>query len=524
MLGRVLSSARAWALLPLLALSAASCSLLLDFPEEGMLAGGSDAGASPGGGDVGGGGSFPICPDFAEAITVDKTTWRGEMQDPMPDYYASTTGLERFGNKLYVYGGSHAPFESVFTGTEQGLHELYLIEIPDGQPAELAASVTACGLETGLSGRITALSTGDVVISGSIGVDTFLWGPGNWSFSVGGPNCGQVAPFVLPSQIFNGAPFFAKVTDTDVLPLVPDAGSDGLGIDVDQRNGYVAAIGVTKGKLFESNAENADHRYFVQHSLECCADVTFVLDDHFMDYQASDNQGGAGIAVDEDGNAWFGGGSCNDQIDCDDQGAFFGVMPPNDGPEMIVERPGTRSTITTVRFADDRLLIGGRYDGELEMLGKSLPPSSADDAFVMAMDRDTRDILWTWPAAEGDPGYDRAAFNSVVDIAVLGDRDCGAVYVLGCTVPGGGSTAECATPKAKKHGFLAKLDFTTGGVVWSQDIQLENEDFDFFLPTAITAQGERVWMAATLNNSVTLAGTQVSGAQSGETVVFELSP
>jgi len=506
----------------LLGAAANGCSFLIDFPEEG-------SGAGPlGGGPLGGGGGGEVCEDFAANPTLEKTTWRSEMRAPDEDDDIATTGLARYGDQLYAFGRTKDGLADLFTGSSTDVRELYLVRIPDQGPATLAMGATACNYsDGGLAGRITALSDGSIVVSGMLGIDPVFPAPGTWSFALGDtPVCspGTSAPLLSPVEEFGGDPFFAKIEAANIFTNVPQVGSDGLGLDVDQRKKFITAIGVVKGQAFNATFTNLDHRYFVQRSTEMSGDTTYVLEDHFHDYHQTARFGEAGVAVDEDGNGWFGGGSCDDAATCGDQGAFFGVLPPDEAPELIVERPGTPSAITVVRFADDRLVFGGRYDGTLSMLGATLPPASSTDAFVMVMARDNREILWTYPGTTAEPGYERIGFNVVTDLAVMGDRDCGAVYVLGCTVPGGGSAAECVVPLGGKRGFIAKLDFTTARELWVDDIALENPNYDFFLPTAMTAQGNRLWLAATVNGQVAVAGTQIEGAAPQETLVLELSP
>ena len=156
------------------------------------------------------------------------------------------------------------------------------------------------------------------------------------------------------------------------------------------------------------------------------------------------------------------------------------------------------------------------------MLGVTFPASSAGDAFVIAMDPHTRDVLWSYPGTS-PAGYDQTGFNSVVEVAVLGTRDCGAVYVLGCTVPSSGTQADCVVPAAGKRGFLAKLDLMSGREIWVENFVLGNPDFDFFLPTAMTAKLDKLWIAGTVSGKAAIAGTQVVGAAPQEAVVLQLS-
>jgi hypothetical protein len=132
-------------------------------------------------------------------------------------------------------------------------------------------------------------------------------------------------------------------------------------------------------------------------------------------------------------------------------------------------------------------------------------------------------VLWTWPAADGAPTYDDAGFDSVVDLVALGTRACGAVYVAGCSDPSSGSTGNCAYPGKAKHGFIAKLDLGTGQEIAIDEATLENPGYDVFLPTALAASADRVWLAASVSGKIGIAGTEIVGASPMETVVVELT-
>ena len=91
---------------------------------------------------------------------------------------------------------------------------------------------------------------------------------------------------------------------------------------------------------------------------------------------------------------------------------------------------------------------------------------------------------------------------------MLGDRACGAVYVLGCSAPGTTANPDCIYADVGKSAFVIKLDLGTGSRIWVQEIELENPDFEYFLPTALTAAEDKVWLAATLFGSVNVAGAR----------------
>ncbi len=500
---------------------AMGCSLLYDFPEEGTTSGS--------GGSGGGGGGPTICAAFAPVPTLDRVAWRGEMVDPGVNDELATTGLARdtVHDVLYAYGRTRGGIGGLFTGSGRHASELYLTAIPDQGTPTLAMAARMCAdVDPAFSGRVTTFLDGRAVVSGSLGFDFLLEGPGTWSIGVGDADqcaTGVSVPYDPDWNYYGGAPFFALVDETSVS-LDPLGVSDGGGVDVDDRDGRLAAIGVGAGQLFEQSTPDPYARYFVQRSTETSGNETFILDDHFARSPSNFVHAEAGVAVDEQGNAWFGGGSCNDGGACNDQGAFLGVLRTTGAPELIVERPGTASAVTAMAEADGTVLIGGRYDGELSMLGATLGAATSTDAFVIAMDSTSRDVLWTYPGATPTPGYDVIGHNALVDLAVLGTRDCGAVYLVGCTVPSTETNGDCAEPKVGKRGFIVKLDLGTGRELWVDDVALENPDYDLFLPTAIAAQGDHVWVAATASGKVDVAGTQVIGASPMETLVLTLSP
>jgi len=158
------------------------------------------------------------------------------------------------------------------------------------------------------------------------------------------------------------------------------------------------------------------------------------------------------------------------------------------------------------------------------MLGTTLPESGSMDAFVIAMNPTDREVRWTYPSASTPAGYDTQGYNTVADVAWLGTRECGAVYLLGCTVVGGGSDAACVTPALGKRGFLVKLDLGTGEEVWREDFAMANPGFEFFFPTALTANADAVWLAGSAFGQITIAGTQINAAAPMETFVLKLSP
>lgn len=508
-------------------LALGGCSFLLDFPKEGTTSAGGGTGGAGHGGAGGAGGGSAICAQYAAAPTVDKPSWRSKMNGPGTVGGVATTGLVRVGAQLFAYGRTTDGLTSFFTGSGTHVGELYLTKIPDMGAPSLAFAATACnGTRDALSGKITSQSDGRVAISGSLGFDLTLPGPGTWSFALGDADvCSSGATTVNavnPYDEFNGSPFFAVIGDTSIDTGLPPM-ADGIGLDIDDNKKNYGAIGIATGQVFEKMGPDLNERFFVQRSTETSANTTFVLANHFLETHIGFAYGEAAVAVDDAGNAWFGGGSCNDIGSCAGQGAFFGVLPATGSPELIVEQPGTPSAITSMAFVDSVLVLGGRYDGSLAMLGETLPASSGGDAFVMAVDPVTRKVIWRYPAGDAKPAYDPTGFNTVVDVAALGTRVCGAVYVLGCTVPTGGTAADCSVPAKGKRGFLLKLDLGNGKLVSVDDFTLENPSVDFAMPTALTASGEKIWMAATISGKATIAGTPVVGGAPEETVVLQLS-
>lgn len=311
---------------------------------------------------------------------------------------------------------------------------------------------------------------------------------------------------------------FASYAGGTEQPLDP---SDGRGIDIDSYPPFLGSIGVVVGAAFDaSEVTGTQPKFFVQRSTESTTDDTFVLGNHIQPVN-TENVDGA-VAVDERGTVWFGGGSCEAQFPCAEYGAFLGYLATTGSPTMLVERPGAASAITSMDVIDGVLVVGGRYTGALEMMGASFPEATGYDAFVMAIDTVTEDLLWSYPQAGDDIGYDPALFDTVVDLAALGGRDCGAVYVLGCEVASTTSDPDCVFPETGKSGFILKIDVTTGARVWSQVMELANPGFEFFVPTAITASEDKVWLAATVLGQLDIAGGTVIGAAPQESVVVQI--
>ncbi len=510
---------------------AGGCTFVLSFP---ILEGGQNAGGNGGEGGAGGSEPPPICDAFASTPGFNKVAIKASPDNP--DFTRiRTSGLARgeATNTLYVYGSTSGGLAGHFPTAFDYSVALFLLAVPDvGDPALRFSAQPCAELIEGVSGRMTLF--GDElrqVVGGSLGFD--FESPGTWSLTdSGASNCGSTPLTILGSgnYYYVGHPFFALVAPGSVGPsfagasapgAAPDAPSDGIGLDVDGSSPYLGSIGVASDSVFDGPDAGIYNKFFIQRSTESSADETFLLDDHYQPIY-TERRTEAAVATDDDGTVWFGGGSC-DQYFCDVQGAFVGKLATSGPPSFLAEFPTTSSGVSAMSLSDHVLLLGGRYTGVLSMLGATLPEATTDDAFVMALDTATEDVLWTYPSADVEPSFSRAGFNTVIDLVALGERDCGAVYVLGCSAPGDVGNPDCVVASPGKTGFVVKLDISTGREVWVQEVELENPGFDFFLPSAITASEDRVWLAATLLGSVQLAGGTVSGDMPQESVVVELS-
>ncbi len=185
--------------------------------------------------------------------------------------------------------------------------------------------------------------------------------------------------------------------------------------------------------------------------------------------------------------------------------------------------PGTASAITAMDLADNVVVIGGRYQNSLQLLGSQLPEATASDAFVIALDASSQDVLWAYPTAETGATFDQAQWEAVVDLAILGVKDCGAVYIAGCSVLASVAGPNCVDPAGGKRGFVIKLDLATGQELWVESIPLENPAYDIFLPTALRAFDDKVYLAASTFGSVSLAGGTFDGTGPMESLVLELT-
>ncbi len=538
-------SARARALLlastPVLvgtaATSLGACSFLLDFPKEG------GAGGSAGTGGAGGA-PGPTCDAFAKAPTLAQTLWNGTIASPVAGDQIVTRGLARdpTNNAIYAYGRTRDGLTGLMNAPSpagSGTSELFLVSIPPNGAPTLAMSAQSCDAanEPAVAGRMTVFhSDGRQIVSGAIGENAA--GATTWSLSTSGNDCGTPQALMVSGEQFSlaGVPFFALVAGATLTPNLAN-NADGYALDVDDTAspdgmvGNIAAIGVASGIPFGTNADPFASTFFLQRSTETTMDETFILPDLFQnDHSIAGAANGddpypqeAAIAVDDDGTAWFGGGACKDSKSCTDEGAFIGTLGRSGVPKVLISRPGATSTVTAIDIADHVVVVGGRTEGSLQLLGAQLPPATGVDAFVIAIDAKTQMPIWTYPGATATPGFQTDAWESVVDLSALGTRSCGAVYVAGCSVPSGAPNPNCALPTKGQHGFIAKLDLGTGKEIWVNEILVANPATDLFLPTALRAVGDDVLLAATSLGSQTVAGGAIDSPGTMSTFVLRLT-
>jgi hypothetical protein len=82
---------------------------------------------------------------------------------------------------------------------------------------------------------------------------------------------------------------------------------------------------------------------------------------------------------------------------------------------------------------------------------------------------------------------------------------------------------DCTSFERGKRGFVTKLLLATGEVVWTHEMQLAEPDLEMFVPTAITANDQHVWVAVTYQGTFDAWGEPLTSGPSPESVVLRLA-
>lgn len=489
----------------------ASCSFVLSFPEEGA---GGAGGVGPG-----------VC---TPAPTV---AWRGI--PPSTDDLVLVSGLARAGDTTYAFGLSTSGVAGL-NFPPGGTSQLFIAGIDDGGGDRAVLSIINCSdgqaANRPMPGRLTTRRAGDLIISASLAGGAGL-DPAVWGFDPGANDGCTTMPQSIQSSGDSGfVPLFALVPDLPTGELIfanPPASADGHALDIDRRtpsgepDGFVAGIGVASGPDIYGSS-SVPSVFFLQRSRELAPnDETALLPGQFTNVDELPYAVAAGIAVDDQGTAWFGGGACPSEVGCAPQ-AFVGRWPLGAAaPEILADKPGVTSSIAAAAEDGGLVVFGGRYEGgTLDLLGAALPEPDASDPLVLAIDAATQAAAWSYPTA--DSTLDRAGWNAVSDVAIADEPDCGeVVWVVGCTLaaPGG----DCKQPALGTRGFVLKLARSDGRELAVIDVTPATPATSMFAPTAIFSQGSATWMAATVLGDVELAGLALSAA-TPEAAVLKLHP
>lgn len=502
---------------------AAGCSLLVGFPEEVAQGGGGS-----GGGNVGG---ASTCEDHPSALV--------HLGAPTPDDVVFVSGLAATSSDVYAFGLSSSGIAGLNLpiGASSQLFVAGFGAAGDGLHAVLSASNCdpAVAANRPVSGRVTTRADGSLVISGGLAAGGMPMEAASWGLGPGSDDACLSDPVSVQSSAGGGfVPFFALVTDLDandtLLTELAD-GADGQTLDIDRRtpsgvgDGRVAGIGVGQGPLFFNGPTAASSVYFLRRSHDLQADdETVLLPTQYTNVYDLPYAVAGGVAVDDAGTVWFGGGSCAAAGGCDPQ-AFVGRWAEGAAtPTVLAERPGTTSAVAAVAEAGGVVLFGGRYqDTPLALLGATLPAPDLSDPFVLAVDAASDEALWSWPTAGA--AIDRGGWNAVSDVVTASDDGCGAVvYVVGCTTPAAPSQLDCKMPEPGKTGFVVKLDRKTGAELWRAEVALEDPVGDMFVPLALASEGGSVYLAAAVHGALDLSDLHLPKRAEPEALIVRLAP
>ncbi len=531
-LGRLARRAFSTPLIPLLGalFALGGCSFILDFPREGATKNAGGAGGSGGNGGSGGAG-VPSCLGTGKGPVADDVTWRAIPKVVSYNSFVSSTGLVYSPGQqaLLIYGTSSDGLQT-FNLPTGNANQIFVVGRFDTGIVNLLLAGHACTYPWSNRAPITRHMAGDPMfpsIYGAGSLPTDETATGTWSFAFNeSDGCGTSAT-ETPYATIGGDKAGAVPLAIDMRGGMPPAStfnfSEGTTLDVavdgfaDTRLWIGGARGTVKGTSIASTS------VFIR-MLQSVAEKVVVLQDLFIDTRAPLRAWPGAIALDKTNLGWFGGSSCAAPGGCDDAELYLGTFDTTDGTATVLEkRGGGKSAIMSIRYADDRVVVGGQYEGMASLRGVMLPEADTTTPFVQAIDAATKQPVWTWPASDGPSGADPAAYRGVVDIAVLGQKTCGAVYVLGCSSPLTVGYRDCSTIEPGKTSFLTKLDLATGTVIWSNTVKLTTYQ-DIFMPTAIASAPDHVWVAATYAGKLDPWGQHVESGMSRESLVLHLKP
>ncbi len=514
--------------------SASGCAFLFDFPEQGSIggAGGAGSGASSNGaGDAGGaGGSLPT-------PSIEAVPWQTTPSVEGDGAFVAITSLTHNPDEDLLYAFGHASDGLADLGLPLGQGgQVFVVGLPQTGAPELLMNAIACdaGARVPLTGRAGQWYNADELFLPM----TLPSSPGSgnrWALGYGSLDmCGSGDELVVtPTNTSSptDVPSFVLFDGFDLSGTVCQD-CDGVAFEVTYRDPVFALLGATSGDPFLE--PNSDSSYFVmlQDDVQEPPVVEIkVFDDIPQEAPTTGKPKPSwtgGIAVDELGRGWLGGGACDIGSGCDDPQVVFGVASLfQENPELLVKQTGRRgidiSAATSVEHADGIVLVAGQYQGELGFLSITLPAVVGAVPFVVAVESTNNTVRWSYPASSEQTGDDALRWQSITDMAVTGDKSDGAVFVVGCSAPLASANVECATLEPGKTGFVKKLDLATGALLWSGEM-MPTDGAHAFLPTAVTATAEHVWFAAQLLGSVDLWGQPLESAGAGGAVVIQLAP
>ncbi len=511
------------ALLSMVTLAAAhGCAFVYDYPELGELGGG---GSAAGGGGGGSGGAAPG-PHLLAVI------YDGKPNPDSEDEVVAITGLDRdepndqlyaFGNTTYGLQGPPLPL---------GLGpQVFLLDFVEGVP-HVAMSANACGgFDRPITRRMNRwYNDAEFFLSGSLPTQPLAIT--TWGFALGAEDgCrGESVIDITPTDDASAThvPFGAIYSGNDIS-VAGYNDSDGLLFETEYRDPVLAFFGAASGNVLEQ--PNTQSSYFIFMQDDSLGESQMAS--HVFDTIPADlfTPGGpqsswvGGIEIDTVKTAWFTGAACDIGSGCEEPELFLGTFAiPDAAPTLLVKDPGVPSAGTSVELVDGLILIGGRYQGELNLLSEVFPASSWAVPFVAAVESSTKDVVWSYPADEDAASFDPARWKMVVDMAVVGNRETGSVWVAGCSAPPTAEVLDCATFEPGKSGFLIELSLATGRPEWTKAIELEDPSADAFVPTAIFANDEAVWLAASHRGTVDAFGQSLTTGPWWSSAILQFAP